>query len=146
MNNMKKIIITSICLLMVLAASAQQGQRRFSPERFQAEMEQYIIQEAKLSTQEADRFLPIFREMHQKQRVIYECQRQLRHTNLYDETAYMEAIRKNDQMDIELKTIQKNYHEKFMTVLPASKVFDVIRAEDRFHREMWKKWNHKKRK
>jgi hypothetical protein len=92
---------------MVLAASAQQGQRRFSPERFQAEMEQYIIQEAKLSTQEADRFLPIFREMHQKQRVIYECQRQLRHTNLSDETAYMEAIRKNDQMDIELKTIQK---------------------------------------
>lgn len=144
---MKRATITFFCLLtMLLTASAQQGPRKFSPEKFQAELEQYIVQEAKLTQQEAARFLPIFGEMHQKQRAIYERQRQLKHTALTDEAAYRDAIKKNDQMDLELKKLQQTYHEKFMTVLPASKVFAVIKAEDRFHRDMWKKWNQDNRR
>ena len=143
---MKKTSLTLLCLLMmVFTAAAQQGPRKFSPEKFQAELEQYIVQEAKLTQQEAARFLPIFGEMHQKQRAIYERQRQLRKNTPTDEAGYREAIKKNDQMDLELKKLQQTYHEKFMAVLPASKVFEVIKAEDRFHRDMWKKWNHENR-
>ena len=37
-------------------------------------------------------------------------------------------------MELELKSIQQTYHNKFFSVMPASKVFDVIRAEDSYHR------------
>jgi hypothetical protein len=143
---MKKLLFTLACLLITLTAFAQHGHGKFSPEKFQAELEEYIIKEAKLTQQDCTKFMPMFREMTQKQRAIYERQRQLRHARPTDEAGYKDAIKKSDQMDIELKTLQQTYHEKFMTVLPASKVFEVIKAENRFHREMWKKWNHKKRK
>ncbi|MBQ6768493.1 MAG: hypothetical protein IJP46_07510 [Prevotella sp.] len=143
---MKKLLFTLACLLITLTAFAQDGHGKFSPEKFQAELEEYIIKEAKLTQQDCTKFMPMFREMTQKQRAIYERQRQLRHACPTDEAGYKDAIKKSDQMDIELKTLQQTYHEKFMTVLPASKVFEVIKAENRFHREMWKKWNHKKRK
>jgi len=43
-------------------------------------------------------------------------------------------------MELELKSIQQVYHNKFLNVLSASKVYDVIKAQDRFHRRMFKNW------
>jgi len=143
---MKRLTITLTCLLIAISLFAQDGKHRFSPEKFQAELEAYVIDKAQLTQQETTRFLPLFREMHQKQRTIYSQQRKLCKAKATDEAGYREAIRKSDQMDLEIKTLQQTYHEKFLNVLPASKVFEVIKAENRFHREMWKKWNHKKRK
>ena len=143
---MKKLLFTLVCLTASLTTFAQDQPGKFSPEKFQAEIEEYIIKEAKLTQQETAKFMPVFREMTQKQRAIYKQQRQLRHTQPTDEAGYREAIKKSDQMDMELKTLQQTYHEKFLTLLPASKVFEIIKAENRFHREMWKKWNHKKHK
>ena len=119
---------------------------KFSPEKFKADLQEFIVKEAKLTPQEAAKFLPLFGEMHDKQRAIYARQRELRKTRPTDEAAYKDAIKKNDQFDLELKTLQQTYHNKFLSVLPASKVFEVIRAEDLFHREMWKKWNHRRRR
>ena len=48
-------------------------------------------------------------------------------------------INKRDALDIQMKQIQKTYHEKFMEVLPAEKVYDILKAEDRFHRQMFKR-------
>ena len=51
-----------------------------------------------------------------------------------DEKACKKVIQKRDQVELELKSIQQTYHNKFFSVLPASKVFDVIKAEDQYHR------------
>ena len=51
-----------------------------------------------------------------------------------DEAACKKMIQKHDQVELELKSIQQTYHNKFFSVMPASKVFDVIKAEDQFHR------------
>jgi len=50
------------------------------------------------------------------------------------------AIRERDKLDIELKQLEQSYHKKMMQVLPASKVYDAIRAESQFHRRMMKGW------
>ena len=131
---MKKLSITIVCLLVTMMAFAQEGPMKFSPEKFKADLQEFIVKEAKLTPQEAAKFLPLFGEMHDKQRAIYARQRELR------------TIKKADQMDLELKTLQQTYHNKFLNVLPASKVFEVIKAEDRFYRDMWKHWGHKKRR
>ena len=143
---MKKLSITIVCLLVTMMAFAQEGPMKFSPEKFKADLQEFIVKEAKLTPQEATKFLPLFGEMHEKQRAIYARQRELRKTPPTDEAGYKDAIKKADQMDLELKTLQQTYHNKFLNVLPASKVFEVIKAEDRFYRDMWKHWGHKKRR
>ena len=51
-----------------------------------------------------------------------------------------------DKMDIELKRIQQQYHNKFLDILPACKVMKAIKAEDKFHRNMLKRWSKVNRK
>lgn len=139
---MRKIFLTIMILCLTLSVNAQDKNRsKFSPEKFRAEMEQFITKDACLTPTEASKFFPLYNEMGKKQRVIFDRMRQLGKSKPADEAACREVIKQRDKMDIELKKIQQTYHEKFLTVLSASKLFDVIRAEERFHRRMLKKSN-----
>ena len=132
-----------VALLMAVTAGAQQprGQQpKFSPEKFRIEMEQFITQEACLTPQEAAAFFPIFNEMNHKLRLVYERQRQQGRIKPADEKGCRDAIKKRDELDVELKQIQQNYHNKMLNVIPASKLYDVINAEERFHRRELRRW------
>ena len=127
-------------LVLVLSVNAQSKRRpHFDPEKFEADMEQYITQQAALTPQEASRFFPIFREMQHKQRNFFHEMKRYRHLDTSDNAMCAEAIKKMDNIDIKMKMIQQEYHLKFMNVLPAGKVMEVIRAEDQFHRQAFKK-------
>ena len=144
--------LTSIILLMILALTIvaqdqrQQPQQKFSPERFQAELEQFIAKEACLTAQEKAAFFPIYKEMQAKQRAVFDRQRQLGKVKPVDEKGCEQAIRKRDEYDLELKRLQQTYHNKFLGVLSASKLYDVLKAEDRFHRQMLRNAGHGKKK
>jgi hypothetical protein len=142
---MKRLIAICLFGLFFAAVSADNPQRKFSPEKFQAELEQYITSEASLSPQEAAAFFPLYREMQKKQRCIFNQKRKLGTVKPVDEQECMRAIQKRDQLELELKSIQQTYHNKFFGVLPASKVFDVIKAEDRFYRKSFRNWGKAKR-
>lgn len=103
-------------------------------------MEEYITREASLTTQEGELFFPLFREMHQKQRTIYGRIRSLSKDKPSDGQSCAEVIKECDKLNIELKEIEKKYHEKMLKVLPATKVYEAINAESRFHRRMMKGW------
>jgi hypothetical protein len=117
-----------------------QQQMKFSPEKFQADLEQYITKKACLTPQEAAKFFPIYKEMQSKQRAVYERQRQLGWVKPADEKGCEKVIRQRDEYDLELKRIQQTYHNKFLSVISASKLYDVLNAEDRFHRQMLRGW------
>lgn len=71
-NKMRRFII---CLFFILAfniSDAQNKNRHFTPERFQAELEQYITRKAGLSPKEASEFFPLYSEMLRKQRSIHD--------------------------------------------------------------------------
>ena len=134
---MKRLIVNCLAVVFALGAWAQgqgQGQQRFSPEKFQADMEQYIAKEAGLTPREASAFFPLLREMQKKQRTLYNQMMAESKIKPADEKACKKVIQKRDQVELELKSIQQTYHNKFLSVLPASKVFDVIKAEDQYHR------------
>ena len=114
--------------------------QKFSPEKFQAEMEQFITQEAGLTAEEAARFFPIYREMQQKQRAVFAKMREEGRVKPTDDASCKKLVQKRDEVELEQKKIQQTYHNKFFTVLSASKVFDVLRAEDRFHRRAFTNW------
>jgi hypothetical protein len=132
-------IILILQLLMTVSVSAQ-GHRKFSPEKFDADMEQYVTREASLTPQEAEKFFPLFREMHQKQRAVY---RKIRHATKNmpaDDKACAATLKECDKLNIELREIEQTYHQKMMKAISAQKVYKSIMAEAKFHRQMMKGW------
>lgn len=117
----------------------QQGQR-FSPERFQQQLEEAITKEASLTPQEAAAFFPVYREMQEKQRAVFMRQRNVSRVKPADEQGCLKAIKEQDEIDLELKRIQQTYHLRFLETLPASRVYDILRAEEKFHRNMMRSW------
>lgn len=131
-------------LMICIASVAEQPQGRkhpdgFNPKRFQAELEQFITTNACLTPQEAAKFFPVYRQMGKKMRMIFDEMRRFRHVNPNDNAACAEAIRRQDELDIQLKQLQQEYHARFMTILSPNKVFGVIKAEERFHRQAFRR-------
>ena len=133
-----KFLIIALMTFVVSLAQAQKPKQR--------ELEQFIATQACLSPAESAEFFPVYREMRNKQWAYFANERRLRHIDTSDDKACAEAIRKRDAGDLELKRIQQTYHEKFMTILPASKVYLIIKAEDNFHRRLFKPNNGAKKK
>lgn len=121
------------------AENAQSQRPPFDPKRFEADLEQYITTHASLTPQEASKFFPVYRQMMKKQRALFEEMRRLRMINPKDNEACEEAIRKQDELDIQIKQLQQEYHGRFLMMLPANKVLSIIKAEEKFHRQIFKK-------
>jgi hypothetical protein len=141
----KKYFSVLIALLLAVAVNAQKGNgsQRFSPEKFDAELHKFIIHEAGLTQQEADAFFPVYKEMQQKQRKLFFQQKRLGNEKPADEAGCKTAVLERDRIDVELKQIQQNYHKKFLEIISASKVYDVLKAEDKFHRMQLRQWGHR---
>ena len=106
-----------------------QKKQAFDPVKFEADLEKFIASE----------FFPVYREMRKKQLAYFRKERCFRKVDTKDEKACAEAIRKRDKNEVELKVLQKNYHERFLTILPATKVFKILKAERKFHRQCFRK-------
>lgn len=141
----KHTILTLLLLLLTLASAAQERKERFSPEKFRADLESFIVKEACLSPKEAAAFFPLYDEMGKKQRAVFNSMRRLDHAPACTDDDCRKLIKERDKLDIELKKLQQTYHNKFLGVLSAQKVFKVLKAEDDFHRRMLRR-SDKKRK
>lgn len=126
-------------LFFCLIDSDAQKKKQFNPQKFEAELEQFITIDACLTPQEASRIFPVYREMRRKQFLFMSDERSDRYVNIDDDNACAEAIRRRDKRDLDIKKMQQEYHEKFLKILPASKVLRIIRSEDKFHRQMFKR-------
>lgn len=136
---MRKLLFSTVIMIMVVLGASAEEQQKFSPEKFQADLEQYITTEAGLTNEEAAKYFPLYREMQQKQRVVYNKIHELFKLP-HDEASCKRAIQRRDQLEIELKRIAQTYHNKFLRVIPASKVIGTIVAEDKFHRRAFRKF------
>ena len=137
--HMKRYAVFFLLLRVALTSQAQEWPK-FSPEKFEADLEAFITREAKLTEKEAAKFFPLNREMHQKQRAIYGRIGKLFTERGTDDKACARVIRESDRLNVELREIEQRYHEKMMHVIPASKVSAAIEAENRFHRQMMRGW------
>ena len=138
------LMIVSVLVMTMMGltchAENSQGQRPpFDPKRFEADLEQYITTHASLTPQEASKFFPVYRQMMKKQRALFDEMRRLRMINPKDNEACEEAIRKQDELDIQIKQLQQEYHGRFLMMLPANKVLSIIKAEEKFHRQIFRK-------
>ena len=142
----KLTVLLSVMMIGMLSMSGIDGfagnpkkQRTpFDPKRFEADLEQYITTHAALTPREAARFFPVYRQMMKKMRSHFDAMRRFHFVNPKDERACEEAIRCQDELDIEMKQLQQEYHSRFLYILPASKVLRIIKAEEQFHRQAFR--------
>jgi len=132
------ILILLVCVMAPAVAQEKKG-KPFNPQRFRAELEQFITIEAGLSPQEAAAFFPLHNQMMEKQRVIFDEMRRLRYVAPGDDQAAKKAIARIDELEIEAKQLQQNYHQRFMQVLAPSKVLKAIQAEEKFHKRAFQR-------
>ena len=142
--SMGQILRTTVLMILMLCTfGVANGQHRkrppFNPAKFEADLEQFITVNACLSPSQAASFFPVFRQMMKKQRALFDEMRRLRMINPKDNEACEEAIRKQDELDIQIKQLQQEYHGRFLMILPANKVLSIIKAEEKFHRQIFKK-------
>lgn len=139
---MRRLIIIFALATTIMGAAAQNhGGKRgegFDPDRFQADLEQFIVREAGLMPSEAEVFFPVYREYNDKQHALLREKRFLYHYRPMTDEECRKAIEEDDKYEIKLKELQEEYHKKYLRILPASKVYDIIRAEDRFHRQSYR--------
>ncbi len=142
--SMGQILRTTVLMILMLCTfGVANGQHRkrppFNPAKFEADLEQFITVNACLSPSQAASFFPVYRQMMKKQRALFDEMRRLRFINPKDNEACEEAIRKQDELDIQIKQLQQEYHGRFLMMLPANKVLSIIKAEEKFHRQIFKK-------
>lgn len=142
--SMGQILRTTVLMILMLCTfGVANGQHRkrppFNPAKFEADLEQFITVNACLSPSQAASFFPVYRQMMKKQRAVFDEMRRLRMINPKDNEACEEAIRKQDELDIQIKQLQQEYHGRFLMMLPANKVLSIIKAEEKFHRQIFKK-------
>lgn len=142
--SMGQILRTTVLMILMLCTfGVANGQHRkrphFNPAKFEADLEQFITINACLSPSQAASFFPVYRQMMKKQRALFDEMRRLRMINPKDNEACEEAIRKQDELDIQIKQLQQEYHGRFLMMLPANKVLSIIKAEEKFHRQIFKK-------
>lgn len=134
----RRYIIVLLVLLCSVVAMAQEP-KKFDPVQFEADLEQFVATEARLTPTESATFFPLYREMRKKQMAYFGYHRRWHIVDESDDKACAEAIRRLDSNDLEIKRLQQLYHEKFLHILPASKVFRIIKAEEKFHRQQFKR-------
>lgn len=141
MGQIMKTTVLMILMLCTFGVANGQHKKRppFNPAKFEADLEQFITVNACLSPSQAASFFPVYRQMMKKQRALFDEMRRLRMINPKDNEACEEAIRKQDELDIQIKQLQQEYHGRFLMMLPAYKVLSIIKAEEKFHRQIFKK-------
>ena len=141
MGQIMKTTVLMILMLCTFGVANGQHKKRppFNPAKFEADLEQFITVNACLSPSQAASFFPVYRQMMKKQRALFDEMRRLRMINPKDNEACEEAIRKQDELDIQIKQLQQEYHGRFLMMLPANKVLTIIKAEEKFHRQIFRK-------
>ena len=119
---MKRIVF--LIALIAISANSIRAQEpkapKFDPQAFRQHMERALTQEACLTTEEANAVFPIYNEMREKQRAIYDKMRKLGMNKPSGDEACKQAILEYDKLNLELRQLDVVYHKKMLKVIPAS--------------------------
>ena len=142
-RKMKKLIalLVLLCGFMPLLWAADGCEQHLSREEFRTKQKAYIIEQAKLTKEEAAKFFPIYFELQDKKKKLNDESWNLMRKGKDDKTTeaqYKEINEKIAENRIAADQLDRTYLGKFNKILSSKKIFLVQRAEMRFHREMIK--------
>jgi len=149
LKNIKKLTLLALTLFITSIVLGQNNKgKKPSKEKVKAMKVGYITEKLNLTTEEAQRFWPIYNEFDAKMDENRKSLRKIHKKDVtLDEMTDADAGKMVDthmalrQSELD---IQKEYHAKFKTVLSIKKVAKLYKAEQDFKRDLLKKIkNHK---
>lgn len=140
----KKIILTLLACLFLHTAYAQTNGPKFDPVKFRLELVEFVVDEAGLSPAEKIVAAPIYDEFLTKKQELFKQMGKYRKFKGTNDKSYADAIEVMDRIAIEMKTLQQTYHRRLLKMLPAKKVYAMIRAEKVFNKRSFQKVTHRK--
>lgn len=130
-----------ILLLLLCTSISLFAQKKLSREEFRARQEAFITDKAGLTKQEAKQFFPLYFELQDKKsqcnKEAWEKIRKGKDANL-SEKEYNEIVEAVIQSRITADQLDLEYVRKYKKFLSAKKIYDIQRAEMKFHRELLK--------
>lgn len=123
-------------------------QKRLTPQEFRTRQQEFITENARLTPQEAAKFFPLYFELQDRKKQLNdEAWQQIRKGKNKDlsEKEYDEILSAMYDARIAADRLDKTYYDRFKKILPCSKLYQVQRAEMRFHRELVKGMHRKNR-
>lgn len=140
---MKRALVLWIVVLAFAPLAWAMGgcDQRLSKDEFRARQQAYITEKAGLTPQEAEAFFPLYFELqdrkHQLNEEAWQLMREGKKENLTD-NRYDEIMEGVYDARIASDRLEKTYYGKFKKILSSKKIYQVQRAEMRFHRELLK--------
>lgn len=146
-------IITLLIFLISTSTFAQGGKLR---ERFQQKKEQvkslkvaYITEELKLTSNEAEKFWPLYNAFEEKQMTLRKdkLKNYLDRAENADDLSEKEAttlITQMENTEEELHQLRKKFVASLKGILPSVKILKLKKAEDEFNRKLLQQYRDKK--
>jgi hypothetical protein len=122
---------------------ARQQNQQPARARLEAARMNFYNHQLKLTTDQADKFWPVYRNYQQELTAVAKLKRQ---NNLEGQPNGIEQINKNMEYDSQLLEIRKKYNEAFLKILPPDKVSELYKSERAFHDELIKQLSERKEK
>ena len=130
----------SLLIVLMVSSFAGMAQRQFDPqtmELIKTKKIAFLTEQIGLTSQEAERFWPIYNELDKQRFLIMEKKRDLEHSSETSNAALTEADYRKLAIELasthtkEGKLIEE-YNLKLLNVLPAEKVVKLYLAEGKF--------------
>ena len=132
--------ITLVACLLCVSTFAQKKDQRSKAE-FRAKQQAYMAQKAGLTTEESEKFFPLYFEFQDKKKEINKetwlIAKEGRKPET-TETEYEEIIDKFFGSQETITKLEKEYIKKYRKILSAKKIYMVYWAEIKFSRNMLK--------
>lgn len=127
--------------VLCLSVHGQQKKEKCSKEEFQAKKEAYISKQAGLTEEEAAKFFPIYYELQKKKKEINGVAWKNAKKGKEPQTTekeYEDILNGFIIAEEQNIALDKEYLKKYQEVLSNKKIYMVLRADIKFHRNMLK--------
>ncbi len=101
--------------------------------KIESTKENYIISQLQLSPDEADRFMPVYRQYQQE---VISIRRQKRKNNSSEQSNGNDQINRELYLDQQLLEVKKRYNGEFLKILSPQKVSMLYKSERQFNDEL----------
>ena len=142
--------IALLFFLNVLFINAQNPDKSFmNLQEFEKSKQEFIIKEADLSPQEAEKFFPLNVELQKKKlelhRKYQEDMKHAKETGNISEEEYKKLIDNNIDIKMKEAELDKLYTDKFNKLMSPQKLFKAQQAERSFMQEELRKYRESKK-
>lgn len=147
---MKKLAIIFGLLIICISVFAQPKGKHEDFEKFKALKVSFMTEKMELTPQEAQQFWPIYNEFDKKRFEAHQKRRELEEKvkdnyDKFSESEFKKLSYEIVDQYVKESDLLKEYHEKFLRVLPAKKVVILGQLENEFRFKMIREYRQKER-